>query len=312
MPRALPASRDSGLCMLETIMLMRFLLLTSSLIWLSSCASSEPFASRPVRADDPKGLKLPRGVPRGIDPDGNVVSIDHQFSTPQYQRAAAQLVLQEANRVAEEMRLPEEVLPITETNVLALHTYPFGFSYSENSMGGVARTSNYVYMVSKENKFSGLAVADYDQTCLRLAKTLVPLDQMDTNAAYQLATQWLATVSMDVAGLNRDCKPHAAVSAYWSGLGKLGRVPTKAFAPIYFIWWTTPENDSSGFGDVAYVELFLPTKKLVQLHVYDPKYILRQPLVFTNLDSLFPGTGRVTVFPKYSPGPVYSPGHSRQ
>lgn len=295
---------------MKAIIQLRLLFLPICLSWLTSCASEQKIASLPERADDPKGLKLPRGVPRGVDPDGNVVSIDHRFTTPQYQRAAAQLVLQEANQVAEEMRLSGEVLPITETNVLELHTFPFGLSYAENSMGGLARTSNYVYMVSGNNKFSGLGVADYDQTCLRLAKTLVPLDQMDTNAAYQLATQWLATVSMDVAGLNRDCKPHAAVSAYWSGLGKLGRVPTKAFAPIYFIWWTTPENDSSGFGDVAYVELFLPTKKLIQLHVYDPKYILRKPLVFTNLDSFFPGTGRVTVFPKYSPGPIYSPGRS--
>jgi len=54
--------------------------------------------------------------------------------------------------------------------------------------------------------------------------------------------------------------------------------------------------------------LFLPTKKLIQMSVHDPKYILRQPLVFTNLSSLFPGTGRITVLPKPS-GVVGSPGH---
>jgi len=52
---------------------------------------------------------------------------------------------------------------------------------------------------------------------------------------------------------------------------------------------------------VADVELFLPTKKLLQLDVDDPKYILRKPLVFTNLASLFPGTGRVTGFTNFPP-----------
>jgi hypothetical protein len=174
-------------------------------------------------------------------------------------------------------------------------------------MGGVVCTSNYVYLVGRNNKLSELDVAGYDQTCLRLNKTSLPVEQMDTNAAYQLATQWLATVSMDVNGLNRDCKAHVAVSAFWNGLAKLGQVPQKTLVPIYFVWWTSPKNDAEGFGDVAYVELFLPTRKLIQMSVGDPNYILRNPLVFTNLASLFPGTGRITVFTN-EPGPLYFPG----
>lgn len=280
-------------------MKMQLLFLSGSLIWLSSCASSVPdVKSQPVRADDPKGLKLPRGVPRGVDPDGIVISLDSRFTTPQYQRAAAQMVLQEANLVAEDMRFDDEVLPITETNTKTLRVSPFGFSYKFNTLGGVVATSNYVYTIGRGNKFSGLVVADYDQTCLRLNKILVSLEQMDTNAAYQVATQWLRTAGVDVSGLNRDCKPHAAVSPHWSGLGKLGQMPTKDFAPIYYVWWTTPQNDATGFGSAASVELFLPTKRLIQLDVRDPRYVMRKPLVFTNLNSFFPGTGRVTVFPK--------------
>jgi hypothetical protein len=217
------------------------------------------------------------------------------------------LLLQEANRVAEELRFPDEDLPITETNVTELRAYPFGFSYFQRSMGGVVCTSNYVYLVGRDNKFCGLDVANYDQTCLRLEKTSLPIEQMDTNAAYQLATQWLAALSMDVNGLNRDCKAHIALTPFWNGLAKFGQVPGKNFVPIYNVWWTTPENDAAGFGDVAYVELFLPTKKLLQLDVHDPKYILRKPLIFTNLNSLFPGTGRITVFTN-EPGPIYYPG----
>lgn len=287
--------------------------LACSLIWLPSgvlSAGEELPPPKPLRADDPKGLELPSGVPRMIDTNGNVISINHRFTTPQYQHAAARLLLQEANRVAEELRFPDEVLPITETNVTKLHVAPFGYSYFRKTMGGVVCTSNYVYLVGRGNKFCGLDVADYDQACLKLKKTSLPLEQMDTNSAYQLAIQWLATTSMDVNGLNRDCKAHVAVSAFWNGLSKLGQVPRNNFVPIYFVWWTSPQNDAEGFGDIAYVELFLPTRKLIQLSVGDAKYILRKPLVFTNLSSLFPGTGRISVLPKDS-GRTYSPGRSK-
>jgi hypothetical protein len=262
-----------------------------------------------VRVDDPKGLKLPRGVPRGVDSNGNVISLDYRFSTPEYQRAAIQMVLQEVNRVAEDMLFRDEVLPITETNVTTLRVSPFGFSYQFNNLGGVVGTANYVYRVGRGHKFSGLTVANYDQTCLKLNKTLVPLEQMDTNAAFQLATQWLTTAGVDVPGLNRECKAQVAVSPHWSGLSKLGNTPTKDYAPIYYVWWTPP-NGGEKFGG-ANVELFLPTKKLLQLDIHESKYVLRKPVVFTNLDSFFPGTGRVTVFPKEAPGPVYKPGHNR-
>jgi hypothetical protein len=171
-----------------------------------------------------------------------------------------------------------------------------------------------MYLVSKGYKFSGLDVANYDQTCLNLKKTLLPLEQMDTNAAYQLATQWLASASMDVEQLNRDCQVQVAVSPHWNGLSKLGQMPGKEFVPIYYVWWTLPEKDAPKIGGITFasiarVELFLPTKKLIQMSVDDPKYILRRPLTFTNLNSLFPGTGRVFVFTN-KPGPVYHPGPS--
>lgn len=289
-----------------------WLLLCCILSGLSSCAifeKDEPSPPRPLFPDDPRGTNLPTGVPRLVDANGNVISINHEFTTPQYQQAAIQLLLQEANRVAAEMQLSPEALPIKEANVKEITVAPFGYSYIHKCVG-VVNTSNYVYMVSKGDKFSGLAVNDYDQTCLELDKISLPTGQMNTNAALQLAIRWLTEASMDVKGLNRDCQAHVALSAYWNGLSKLGQIPEKNFVPIYFLWWTTPENDAKGFGSVAYVELFLPAKKLIQMSVKDPKYILRKPLVFTNWASLFPGTGRIIVLPKPSRR-VFSPGHGK-
>jgi hypothetical protein len=295
-----------------------FFLVCSLICFLAGCYSArEEFIPptnlpppKPLFPDDPKGTNLPAGVSRMIDTNGNVISLDHEFTTPQYRRAVAQWLLQEANRVAEQMRFPNEALPITKSNLTVLFIPPFGFSCIFKSVG-VAGTSNFVYMCSKENRFCGLAVADYDQVCLKLAELSLPVAQMDTNAAYVLATQWLAAASMDVNRLNRECRVEVGVSAYWNGLDRFGQVPKKNFVPIYGVYWMSPQNDADAFGDVASVELFLPTKQLLQLSAHDPKYNLNKPFVITNPASLFPGTGRVTVLPKMSDPGGFDPNSSR-
>jgi len=268
---------------------------------------SSPFVPKPICPDDPKGRNLPPGVPRTVDTNGNVIYMDINFTTKQYRQAAIKLILQEANLVAKELQLPEQ-LPITVTNLTEAAITPFGFNYQRKGVGSVS-TKNYVYYVTKDNKFNELGVANYDQTCLDLKRQLLPIEQMNTNEAYQLAIQWLAAASMDVNGLNRDCKAHVALSPFWNGLASLGQKPTKRFVPIYYVWWTTPKNDAEGYGGVARVELFSPTKKLLELSVDDPKYILRKPLVFTNLESLFPGTAPITVFTNFpvNHGPIGRP-----
>jgi hypothetical protein len=278
-------------------------------IYLLTIAAKEPapFVPKPLFPDDPKGLKLPPGVPRVVDTNGNVIALKDGFTTREYQNAAVKLMLHEANLVARELQLSEE-LPITESNLIEAIVTPFDFNYITKTIGTVT-TRNYHYCVSQGNKFSNLVVANYDQTCLNYEKELLPIKQMNTGEAYQLATQWLAAVSMDVNGLNRDCKAHVALSPHCNGLTKLGQKPRKNFVPIYFVWWTSPQNDAEKYGDVAFVELFSPTKKLLQLGVRDPKYILREPVVFTNLESLFPGTAPITVFTNFPVhhGPIGRP-----
>jgi hypothetical protein len=166
---------------------------------------------------------------------------------------------------------------------------------------GNVTTKNYFYNFCAGDKFNGLVVANYDRTCSILEKLqYLPIKEMNLNGAYQLATQWLAAVSTDVNGSNRDCKADVALSPYWNGLATLGQKPRKRYLPILFVWWATRQNDAEGYGDVACVELFYPTKKLLQLSVDDPKYIFRKPLAFMNLEELFPGTAPITVFTNYS------------
>ncbi len=103
---------------------------------------------------------------------------------------------------------------------------------------------------------------------------------MDTNAAYQSATQFLNAASMDVKALNRDCSltiraftPEGEQSAH--------------FVPVYWVSWSKDGEP------VASVELFEPTKTIRQMHVNRSEYILRQPLQITNLDFLLSQTNNL-------------------
>jgi hypothetical protein len=267
-------------------------------------AGWRPFPAPIVPQYDEAGRELPPGVPSIVDTNGNVVYVRSSFTTKAFQSEALKLVIQEANQVARELNLPEN-LPITESNIIGSFVGPFGFTYAYKKVGNIT-TKAYLYGVEQGNKFSDLTIADYDQTCLRFKlRGQLAIAEMDTNAAYEIATNWLASLSMDVAGLNRDCKAHVALSPYWNGFPHLGGSPGTQFVPIYFVWWTSLDNEMSDAGDKAHVELYAPTKTLLQLSVQDQKYILRKALVFTNLASLFPGVA--SVHTNYPVKTIYMP-----
>jgi len=230
--------------------------------------------------------ELPPGVPRSVSSDGTV-NVPIMFTTKAFREEALRLIIQEANVVAKQLNLPED-LPITDADISHFFITPFGDHYAKKRIGNIT-TSHYWYFVAQGNKFSHLCVANYDKTCFALQdEGRYPIGLLDTKTPYQLATQWLASLSIDVKGLNHDSKPRVELSPFWNGLSKLGQKPKKSFVPIYFVWWKPKSEDG------AYVELFLPKKMLIQLSVEDPKYILRKELVFTNLAALFPGTARIT------------------
>lgn len=251
---------------------------------------------KPLFPDDPKGLKLPAAVPRMVDRDGNVVAIDNRYTTPAYYEVASQYIRQEMNDVAGKLQLPDETLPLTSANARYGAT-GYGRSLTMEILGS-GSTANYVYSFSHGNKFSEVELTAEEQFCRDAGNSPLPIKQFDTTAPYQLATQWLAAVSMDVAALNRDCEVHVAVDPFWNQLSKLGDKPAKTFVPLYLVWWVPRDHHEV---EAASVELFYPTHKthrLLDLVVSDAKYNVRKPLVITNVAAIFPGTGRVTLLPK--------------
>jgi hypothetical protein len=198
-----------------------------------------------------------------------------------YEKQALRLVIQEANRVATELHL-EEQLPITEKGLVGWYISPPEMARVTKAVGNVA-TSNYAYYVSIENKFCFLEGMHQDGDRRRWhAQYSWPISLIDTNAAYQLARHWLNAASMDVEGLNQDCTLHIHTYTEADGDGKATR-----FLPVYWVYWT---KGTEGHGSVASVELFAPTKTLMQIRVEDSKYILREPLHIQNATSTKPGS----------------------
>lgn len=130
--------------------------------------------------------------------------------------------------------------------------------------GNVA-TSNYTYYVTIESKFSFLVKRNLNADYRKYPTTaLLPIEQINTKGAYTLATQWLAALSMDVAGLERDCQ---LTVTPWAQERK-----PDCFVPIYWVVWRKGEQT------VASVELFFPTREVRQLQVSQAEYIMRPPL----------------------------------
>jgi len=234
-----------------------------------------------VRAGE--DVTLPKGFP---DPFGSSDAYGPHFllTTAAYEKEARRLLLEEATKVAAELELPEE-LPLTESNIVTSYIATFGYAYINKSVGNV-EGRHYTYIVGKDWKFSSLTIANESLVCASYARQYRwSSDRLDTNAAYTLATQWLASVSMDVAGLNRDCVMHAAPDPHWNRFRWNTPFTNATFTPIYNVYWISRETTNQSFV-AASVALFAPDKTLLNLGIRDPKYILRKPLHFTNLDEL--------------------------
>jgi len=189
-----------------------------------------------------------------------------------YRQEVLRLLTSEATRVASQLALPEK-LPITEADLVGAYVPPPSLARFIGALGSIG-TTNYTYYVSVANKFSFLERAGVQGENRRLLREcLWPISRMDTNAAHSLATQLLAQASMDVRAIERDCRVTVLPWTPERGHGEM-------FVPLYWVYWVRPGEDRP----VASVALVLPTRSLQQLRVSRAEYILRPPLVVTNLE----------------------------
>jgi hypothetical protein len=260
-------------------MIMRStILLSTAVLWIAvvACMRGTPSAQgQTMPPPQPDSLWL------GWSPT-------HSSLPPAYRKEALGLILAEANHIGQALHLPER-LPIRESELTESYFGPVRYAQETGGIGTIS-TANYNYSIARANKLCYVVGTHQLEDCLKWEKNyLWPLSHMDTNAAYQLATQWLAAASMDVRALSREY--HLLIETDHLYV----RPPPGNFVPVYSVAWCKPFQPLPGiiyasgtpqWDPVASVRLFLPTKTLIQLCVEDPKYILRAPVTFTNLDAL--------------------------
>jgi hypothetical protein len=238
------------------------------------------------------GVFLLPALVLGADDQRDLSWTQQWFTTDAYKAVALHLLLDDVNRTAPRMELPERFPIQTQDLVEVRISSPF-MSDHARSFGSIS-TRNYYYFASVDNKLSFIVrnVGNSDAGEPALLEGIrkryeAPKSEMNTNAAYLLATQWLAAAGIDVTALERDSR----ISIFAWDLGK-------TFVPVYMVSWSQPSASllkvvlpaDDGLETVAGVQLVEPEHRLLQMHVNKPQYIKGKPLMVPNRDQLLQET----------------------
>lgn len=195
-----------------------------------------------------------------------------------YKAALLPLLLPEASYVSEQLKLPTpHPIRIEDIQTALVGTPKFGFS-------GSIETTNFFFTFPKGKLyFLGNKLKHDEQFDLYPEWAKTP-SLVDSNGAYQLATQWLAAIDVDVAALERKY-PHQIEQAFYWGRA-LGtpenewtqHPPTtnRVMLPIFTVTW------GGGSDYPAQIQLLGTTKELMTLRMADASLSRRPALVITN------------------------------
>lgn len=210
----------------------------------------------------------------------NIIQFLH--TTAAYQSAALQLMVGEANLAARQLDLHE-----SQPFVTAQNTNEWNVSPPPMGVGGSILSPNYIFEFRK-GQLAWVNKIDWLKKVSPPITNLVELSSrpslLDSNSAYQLATQWLGNLSLDVAAMERKYPLHVfqVPAQKTDARGRnLPGVSNNVPIPLYKISWgeRTPPMDS--FNPVR-VEILGTTKELLQLRIQDASLFGRRPLTVTN------------------------------
>jgi len=198
--------------------------------------------------------------------------------TERYKREMLRLMIAEANHIAAELKLDEQ-LPITETNLTLVSFVEAGKSYG---YVGVFDTRNYAYTFYMKNfgiVCSVIGHKGYQDYIAARTNYVWLISRFDSNRTFRIAMELMQKAGLDAERLNRDCRVRIDFPEE-KGLF------SHTFSPIYMVTWSSKPYTFRSEGVGGGIEFTEPTRKVRALHVGDLKYNLRKPLETANLMQL--------------------------
>jgi hypothetical protein len=215
--------------------------------------------------------------------------IAYLYTTAAYNSAALQLMVGHANLAAEKINLPGP-LPI----IVSATTNNYEILSPAHGLSGSFNWSNFYFVFTRGHLTSigqhdwvhkiSPPLKDEDDSTNRISL-------IDTNGAYQLATQWLADLSVDVPAFEKKFPPHIAQSTiYVRTTNQLGKVKVAHVPiPVFEIGWGNRPTLFLGMNPV-FVKIYGPAKSLINFGIrggmHDQIPFSSPPLQVTNAAEL--------------------------
>ncbi|MGH7977280.1 MAG: hypothetical protein ACREC8_11545 [Limisphaerales bacterium] len=220
-----------------------------------------------------------------------------------YRSAAVQQMLEEANYFSEHLKLPPPH-PIRLNDLQDIFVSAPWFSMTDENFykfaqqsvsadpiiakiraarfgaGGNLQTTNFSFSFARGRLFGIENRINHDERFSMYATWARTPSLINTNGAYQLATQWLAAVDIDVAALNKKYRHKVEQRWFWNQPGFIHHPPgdtNKTMLPIYEVTW-----GAEAANHPAFVQILGTTKELMKLHLGDLSLSRRPLLVITN------------------------------
>jgi len=203
-----------------------------------------------------------------------------------YKYVALVLMLAEANFFAGKVGLKLDQ-PITDQDVRnGSHVSP----PKTNDFGGSIMTDSYFFGFGfghlanfHRNDFKSDSDAAVKERNVSLSKQT---SLIDTNGAYQLATNWLNAIGVDLKLLGEKYKLNITQWRYFHGEGL---VDSPTMLPVFQVEWRgSPFKSRQARRDMAVVTMTIygPTKDLVEFHILDDSLFVRPKITIVGQEEL--------------------------
>ena len=212
-----------------------------------------------------------------------------------YKYVAVAAMLAEINHCADRLQLPAE-RPIGQESLKLIHVanpYVTGF-------GGTLETTNYSFVFFKDGKLRRIQrINRFERIPLRELQ----LEQshlkslISTNDAYQLATNWLTAISIDIVALENRYHWSVEQKFFYPDATSLDDPPEKrkriVLLPIFHVSWGDKSKPA------VMVSIFGPTKEMLGIYQNDDSFSQRPKDLLKDTDALLAIPDEE--FLKYSP-----------